>query len=118
MDGDVNEVANAVVRHQREFGGGHRPGLTDWLRAPANHWAFRHARELFWSERVAATDPVPLRAAPSAPDITPDLMDYLDRSRTDALVVLHDGFVAWEWYAEGVEANDRHILFSVSKSVV
>ncbi|WP_208102317.1 MULTISPECIES: serine hydrolase, partial [unclassified Mycolicibacterium] len=114
----MSGAVNMVVRRQREFGGGARPGLAEWLRPPVNRWAFRHARELFWSERVAATDPVALPAASSAACVGPDFVDYLDRSRTDALVVLHDGAVAWEWYAQGVEATDRHILFSVSKSVV
>jgi CubicO group peptidase (beta-lactamase class C family) len=50
--------------------------------------------------------------------VTERLIDYLDRSRTDAFVVLHEGRPAVEWYAPGVAPDDRHILFSVTKSVV
>ncbi|GAA4013573.1 serine hydrolase [Streptomyces plumbiresistens] len=103
---------------ERDFGGGPRPTLADWLTAPGNKWAFRHARELFTSERVGgAPGPAwtpPLHQSP----LTEPLTDYLGRSHTDALVVLHDGRPAVEWYAPGVQPDDRHILFSVTKSVV
>jgi CubicO group peptidase (beta-lactamase class C family) len=107
----------------RDFGGGPRPTLADWLTAPGNKWAFRHARELFWSERVRAgrTNGRTTRlhvAAVSQPLLTEGLIDYFGRSCTDALVVLYDGQLAVEWYAPGVEPDDRHILFSVTKSVV
>jgi CubicO group peptidase (beta-lactamase class C family) len=101
----------------RAFGGKHRPDLTQWLRPPANRWTFRHTRELFWSERVAAPDPVRIDPAPAS-DLDPALLDYFDRSHTDAVAVMHNGSLAWDWYAEGIEADDRHILFSVTKSVV
>ena len=48
----------------------------------------------------------------------PALAGYLERSHTDALVVLQDGTVVTEWYAPEVTPDDRHILFSVTKSVV
>jgi CubicO group peptidase (beta-lactamase class C family) len=106
-----------MARRERDFSGGPRPGLTEWLTPPANRWAFRHARELFCSERVAAVAPVQVQAAP-APELDRDLLDYFGRSRTDAFAVMHDGCLAWDWYADGVAPDDRHILFSVTKSVV
>jgi CubicO group peptidase (beta-lactamase class C family) len=94
------------------------PTLSDWLTSPANKWTFRHARELFGSARVGAGAGLPLVAAPAVLGADVDLVSYLERSHTDALVVLHDGGVAHEWYASNVLPGDRHILFSVTKSVV
>jgi CubicO group peptidase (beta-lactamase class C family) len=99
------------------FGGGARPSLENWLTAPTNKWAFRHARELFWSERVRVGESSPL---PGAPGYEPDreTVEYLQRNQTDALVVLSDGALAYEWYATGVRPDDRHMIFSCTKSVV
>jgi CubicO group peptidase (beta-lactamase class C family) len=41
----------------------------------------------------------------------------LERTYTDAFLVLHADRVAVEWYAPGVAQDDRHILFSITKSV-
>jgi CubicO group peptidase (beta-lactamase class C family) len=95
-----------------------RPSLDNWLSAPGNKWAFRHARELFWSERVSAPSPTPLRRAAHEHALDPSTTDYLERSHTDALVVLADGKLAAEWYAGGVNPDDRHMIFSCTKSVV
>jgi CubicO group peptidase (beta-lactamase class C family) len=114
-DGTVSAGTRSVVR---DFGGGPRPGLAEWLHPPANRWAFRHARELFWSERVGLGTTASL--AQAGTDLVPDpaFASYLERSHTDALVVLVDGEFAREWYRPGVQPDDRHILFSVTKSVV
>jgi CubicO group peptidase (beta-lactamase class C family) len=113
----VNAPQPLATTPHREFGGTARPSLAQWLKPPANRWAFRHTRELFRSERVAASDPARMQTAPTT-DLDPDLLDYFDRSHTDAVAVMHNGSLAWDWYAEGVAVDDRHILFSVSKSVV
>jgi CubicO group peptidase (beta-lactamase class C family) len=94
-----------------------RPTLATWLKPPGNRWAFRHVRELIPTARVAARSGRPLDHAPVDGLLTDALVDYLTRSFSDALVVLHDGRVALEWYAPGVTADDRHIVFSVTKSI-
>ncbi|ALJ20471.1 serine hydrolase domain-containing protein [Microbacterium sp. No. 7] len=48
--------------------------------------------------------------------ITPQEM--LDETHTRAFVVLHDGRLVHEWYAEGVDAGTRLSSWSVAKSVV
>jgi CubicO group peptidase (beta-lactamase class C family) len=105
-----------------------RPTLADWMRPPGNRWAFRHVRELIPTARIRRGSDA--RHLPAAD--RPGLLDagfrgddgverrigaYLGESFTDALVVLHDGAVALEWYAPGVDPGDRHILMSVTKSV-
>ena len=49
--------------------------------------------------------------------VTRTLGPYLDESFTDALVVLHDGAVAFEWLRPGVAADETHIVMSISKSI-
>ena len=97
------------------------------MRPPGNRWAFRHVRELIPSARVRCGQPRSLRRAPdphlSDVEFSDDvgvvrrIGDYLDESFTDALVVLRDGAIALEWYADGVDPTDTHICMSVSKSV-
>jgi CubicO group peptidase (beta-lactamase class C family) len=99
----------------------------DWLTPPANRWAFRHVRELIPTARVRHG---PVRALPDSPvpflldlEFTPSdgvvrtLRQYLDESYTDALVVLHDGTVAWEWLRPDVASDETHIVMSISKSI-
>jgi CubicO group peptidase (beta-lactamase class C family) len=88
------------------------------MEPPANRWSFRHVRELIPSARVAARQPSSLASTPGdTPFLTPQARSLLDRTYTDALVVAHDGQFVLEWYAPGVKSDDRHIVFSVTKSV-
>jgi CubicO group peptidase (beta-lactamase class C family) len=41
----------------------------------------------------------------------------MELTYTDALIVMRDGRFVLEWYAPGVRSDDRHIVFSVTKSV-
>lgn len=111
-------TAKAGVLTGSRFGGGPRPSIDTWLSAPGNKWAFRHARELFSSERVRSS-PSPERFSTATDyEIDADLADYLDRSHTDALVILADGALVTQWYADDVRPDDRHMIFSCSKSVI
>ena len=95
-----------------------RPTLANWLEYPVSRWSFRHVRELAPSARVAARRASPLPSASADPSLlTPQARSILELTYTDALVVLHDGRLVMEWYAPGVKSDDRHILFSVTKSV-
>jgi CubicO group peptidase (beta-lactamase class C family) len=114
----LDSRVDAVRVAERQSGSGARPTINDWLKAPGNVWAFRHARELFRSERVRAGRGVPLPLAADTHPVNPALADYLQRSDTDALLVLSDGELTTEWYAPGVRPDDRHMIFSCTKSVV
>ena len=43
---------------------------------------------------------------------------FMARTATDGLLVLVDGKIAYEWLAEGMTADTRHILMSATKSIV
>jgi hypothetical protein len=44
--------------------------------------------------------------------------DFLDRTHTDAILVLHRGSIVFEEYRNGMAAETRHMLFSVTKSIL
>jgi CubicO group peptidase (beta-lactamase class C family) len=44
--------------------------------------------------------------------------DFLDRTHTDALLVLHRGSIVFEEYRNGMAAETPHMLFSVTKSIL
>ncbi|MBN9631825.1 MAG: serine hydrolase [Actinobacteria bacterium] len=46
------------------------------------------------------------------------LTDYLERTRASALVVVRDGVLVHEQYLQGAMADDVHLTWSVSKSIV
>ena len=44
--------------------------------------------------------------------------DYLDYTLTDALLVIQNDSIKHEYYSNGFAATDKHISFSMSKSVI
>ena len=103
--------------------------LANWQDPPFNRWAFRHMRELIPSQLIPARPggPSPLPASDrSLPDplvlrldgSTATTAEVFAGTYTDALVVLHDGQLVAERYDAGMTAATRHLLMSVSKSVV
>jgi CubicO group peptidase (beta-lactamase class C family) len=103
--------------------------LANWRTAPFNHWAFQHVREIVPSADIPH-DPSNVRPLPIAtmntdnlriqdaegPSLTLDA--FLRRTSTDALVVLRDGRIVIERYANDMELRTPHILMSVSKSLL
>lgn len=94
-----------------------RPTLANWLQHPGNRWSFRHVRELIPTARIAARSPREIEADPIPSLLTAEEQALMVSTCTDALVVLAGGRLALEWYAPGAQADDSHILFSVTKSV-
>ncbi len=101
--------------------------LANWRTPPFNRWAFHHVRELIPSACVSAgSGSVPLDY--SAVDLSRfrldhhderlDLQGWLDRTYTDAIVILKNGKIAYEYYAEGQSPATPHIWMSVSKSIL
>jgi CubicO group peptidase (beta-lactamase class C family) len=106
-----------------------RVTLANWQDPPFNRWAFRHMRELIPSHPIPAGRPVPLPSSGLDLDLSDVPVARLDGSTTtvaevlagtwtDAFVVLRDGYVVAERYDAGMHAGTRHLLMSVSKSIV
>lgn len=101
--------------------------LSNWRTSPFNEWAFGHVDALIDCAVIAADDEA--RDLPEMPvsldDLAwtddhgqrQDLTATLQATATDGWVVLHQGSVIHEYYAHGHNADTRHILMSVSKSV-
>ena len=100
----------------------------NWLQAPFNKWGFNHVEQLMPTIRLQpANAPAPI--APAMPELqnqmftsvcgdTVSLAKHLDCSHTDAFIVLHKGQMVHEQYAEHQAANQQHIMFSVTKSLI
>jgi hypothetical protein len=105
------------VSHQPE------PTLANWRQHPFSRRGFVEV------DRLIATQPIPAAARPSPLPTGPKLdletirvgngnaTDLLAASDTDGFLVLRDGAVVTEFYAPHMDAESRHIVFSVSKSM-
>ncbi len=102
--------------------------LGNWRKPPFNRWAFHHVRELVPSAEIA-NDPGRVRPLASEPrDFSGVRVDteggsmtfssFLENTDTDGLVVLHDGKIVFEHYANGMQPLTQHIMMSISKSVL
>lgn len=98
--------------------------LANWRTPPFSRWAFQHVREILPTAEIAH-DPGGARALPEAPvDLGGLRVDgmgldaFLAATDTDGIVVLRDGRIVLERYANGMAARTPHILMSVSKSML
>ena len=67
---------------------------------------------------LAASPPLGNPAVVRVDGSTATLEEVLDATYTDAFLVLHDGRVVAERYDAGMTAGTRHLLMSVSKSIL
>ena len=125
------EDAHALVGEvQRVDGPADTPAdLTNWQEPDHLRWAFQHMDEVMPSQVIAA--------GPGAPHPLPEdphpiggvelvrfdgsagtLDEVLVQTHTDAFLVLHEGRVVEERYLGGMTASTRHLVMSVSKSIV
>ncbi len=103
--------------------------LSNWRLPPSNAWAFHHIESILPVVEVA-NDPGQAWSLPVAPRSldgfelklaagrTIGWSAFLQATHTDALVVLLDGRIVHESYANGMDGSSRHILMSATKSVV
>jgi CubicO group peptidase (beta-lactamase class C family) len=102
--------------------------LENWRSFPHLRWAFHHVRELVPSADIA-NDPVDVQHLPVRPVDFAGLQiegggerltldEFLRRSDTDGIIILHRGAVVFECYMNGMTARTPHILMSVSKSIL
>lgn len=102
--------------------------LANWRTFPYMRWSFQHVRELVPSADIA-NDPYDVEHISSGQedfaglridtgDIHLTLDEFLERSNTDGIIVLHRGAIVLERYMNGMTPRTPHILMSVSKSVL
>ena len=109
--------------------GPNRVTLSNWQDPPFNRWSFSHLRELIPTQpilnhglaRFPAWEhdeslghvPVELHDGSHLP-----FAELLDRTYTDAVVIIRDGVVRYERYFGEGRWDRPHLLMSVTKSIV
>lgn len=91
------------------------PGVNpgNWLEPEHVRWSFQHMADLFPVATIARGAEIPLPAA----EVDRGTL-AIPADDTDAWLVLHRGVVVGEEYAGAMTPATRHLLMSVSKSVV
>ncbi|ROM87606.1 hydrolase [Pseudomonas brassicacearum] len=107
----------------------HRVTWNNWMQPPFNQWGFRNLARLRPTIDVqAGSGPVSeFKQAPQPLDklhfdsecgLSISVIDHLVASQTDAFLVLQGDTVLYERYFNGQRPEDRHVMFSVTKSLV
>jgi CubicO group peptidase (beta-lactamase class C family) len=103
--------------------------LDNWLSAPYSHWSFQHVED-FVPTAVISRGTGPAAALPAASAAMAEIRvtstggvattvgAVMDTTATDGWAVAHRGSMVAEEYLDGLGAQTRHLLFSVSKSLV
>ncbi|WP_378949103.1 serine hydrolase domain-containing protein [Mesorhizobium sp. ANAO-SY3R2] len=113
---------------ERTFGFARKDvALGNWREQPFNGWAFQNVSEMVPSARIAAREgnleaaPVDLGGLLSETvelnGKSETVSAFLERSSTDALVVMKKGHFVGDWFAPRMKPEARHIIFSISKSL-
>jgi hypothetical protein len=103
--------------------------VSNWQHPRNVRWAFRHMREIIPTQLISAGtgsprplpatgievgNPVVLRVDGSSSTVEEIFADTF----TDAVMAVHDGAVVDERYFDGMTETTRHLLMSVTKSIV
>jgi CubicO group peptidase (beta-lactamase class C family) len=99
----------------------------NWLDAPYNRLGFIRVPELARTERISRGDGPVLELPRDERSLDSFSFEFegekisfpqmLESTFTDGLLVLHDGVVLFEYYADAMKPSDTHLLMSVSKSL-
>lgn len=103
--------------------------LDNWLSAPYAHWSFQHVEDFVPTAVISrGTGPVTALAAAAAPlsaipvagtgGVGTTVGAVMAGTATDGWAVAHRGAMVAEEYLGGMGPQTRHLLFSVSKSLV
>jgi CubicO group peptidase (beta-lactamase class C family) len=103
--------------------------LDNWLSAPYSRWSFQHVEDFvptaLISRGTELVAPLPAASAPVAEipvtrtdRVATTVGAVMASTATDGWAVAHRGSMVAEEYLDGLDARTRHLLFSVSKSLV
>ena len=90
----------------------------NWQEGPANRWAYQHVDEVVETTVVRRGDGPVLELAPAAGPGLAGISEFLDDTCTDGLLVLRGREIVDERYLNGMTPSTRHLLQSVSKSML
>jgi CubicO group peptidase (beta-lactamase class C family) len=103
--------------------------LDNWLSAPYAHWSFQHVEDFVptavisrgtgsVAELAAARAPIAEIRVTSTDGVATAVGSVMATSATDGWAVACRGSMVADEYLDGLGARTRHLLFSVSKSLV
>jgi len=103
--------------------------LDNWLWAPYAHWSFQHVEDFVPTAVISrGTGPVAALPAAGAPiaeipvtgadGLATTVGAVMAATATDGWAIAHRGSLVAEEYLDGLGPETRHLLFSVSKSLV
>ena len=103
--------------------------LDNWQTAPQLHWSFQHVEDLFPTEVISCGPALAASLEPAPEDVERIVVDQPDGDRTtvaeimattntNGWILIRHGKVLAEHYPHGMAPDTRHILMSVSKSLV
>jgi CubicO group peptidase (beta-lactamase class C family) len=103
--------------------------VSNWQQPQNVRWAFRHMREIMPTQLISAGTGGPSPLPTTETELGNPVVVRVDGSSstveeifagtfTDAVMVLHEGEVVDERYFEGMTETTRHLVMSVSKSIV
>lgn len=99
--------------------------LGNWRTRPYSFWSFRNVAEMVRSARIKSGDGATLPGQVDNPDLlalpapsgaSRSIAALLDESEADSFILSRNGKIISEWHAPGVDRNDPHLVFSISKS--
>jgi hypothetical protein len=99
-----------------------------WQDGPLNRWAFQHVSDFLTTQEICA-DHTRHRTSDPIVNLMEDLnvrvdgrtlkmTKILEETHTDSIVVLRNGNIVCERYFNGMKAGSKHLLQSVSKSML
>ena len=107
---------------------GRTANLANWLQQPHNRWAFANVRQLLATEGIDRRVDGPSTLGQAQHDLATlacdvpggllTLSEVLEKSSADAFLVLKNNAVVMEHYVGEMRPDSRHVMFSVSKSVL
>jgi hypothetical protein len=93
--------------------------LANWRTSPNCKWAFHHVREIVPSAEIQKDSQTFWKLeSQAAPFDTTPLTSLINTTSTDGVVIIHQNKIIFESYKNGMNSDDQHILFSVSKSIL
>ena len=103
--------------------------LDNWQSAPYSHWSFQHVEDFVPTAVIsrgtgptaalpAASSPIAEIQLTSTDGVATTVGAVMATTATDGWAVAHRGSMVAEEYFDGFGAETRHLLFSVSKSLV
>jgi CubicO group peptidase (beta-lactamase class C family) len=104
--------------------------VSNWYWGPGNHWSYQHTSRIFPSATIYRGSGPVAKLSYALRDLSQiSFINPINKARmriaqmygatdTDAFLVMKDGKIVTELYFSGMKPEDRHLLMSVSKSVL